>query len=199
MAKDNNDTRELIRRTIIDLMEEMPYEKISVIDIAKKTNVSRQTFYVHFSSKEELALSFLDDIFYDFFDIVEPESDRNSNQFIFETLYEIHKNNERNWNVVMSCNISAAVNDRYSSYVRRFLGNIIRKIDAKFDSTFYVDSIIAHLAGSSLNLMQLWMEKDMPVSAAEMAKINLLLLHRNLPSLIRDMKGLSDNYSKNNQ
>lgn len=189
-----NSTRELMRRAFVDLLEEVPYEKISVIDIAKQTGVSRQTFYVHFTSKKELALSFLDDMFYDFFDVIEPSLDRNDNQFLLETIYQSSKDNADKWNVVVACNIEAAVKVRYASYVRRLIGNVIRKTDAKLDDTFYVDCIIAHVAGTGLNLLQLWMAEGMPAEPTQMAKIHRLLLRQHHPGLVKDIKVLTDSF-----
>ena len=45
--------------SLLALMTEKPYAKISVIDICKKADLSRQTFYNFFSDKEEILRYYL--------------------------------------------------------------------------------------------------------------------------------------------
>jgi hypothetical protein len=37
-----------------DLMQTIPFEKITISDISKKSNIHRQTFYYHFQDRYEL-------------------------------------------------------------------------------------------------------------------------------------------------
>ena len=37
-----------LTETLLELMEEMPYDDISIMDICKKADLSRQTFYNYF-------------------------------------------------------------------------------------------------------------------------------------------------------
>ena len=50
-------TRKHLSSTIIQMMQTMPIDKISVIDICKEAIVNRATFYAHFEDKYHL-LSF---------------------------------------------------------------------------------------------------------------------------------------------
>lgn len=63
MYHGNNPTalqsRNWLITALIDLMQEMPYDKISVITICKKADLSRQTFYNLFNSKDDLLHFFL--------------------------------------------------------------------------------------------------------------------------------------------
>ena len=58
MYDGNNPTalksQQWLTENLLDLMEEKPYEEISIMDICKKADLSRQTFYNYFESKEEL-------------------------------------------------------------------------------------------------------------------------------------------------
>ncbi len=48
------DTKEIISNAFLALVKEKNPDKITVIDICRKANVSRETFYYHFSDKYEL-------------------------------------------------------------------------------------------------------------------------------------------------
>lgn len=56
-------TRRLLQQALLDLLGEEPLSALTVSQIAARADVSRQAFYLHFSSKEELLLSQVDDAF----------------------------------------------------------------------------------------------------------------------------------------
>ncbi|HEY8389715.1 MAG TPA: TetR/AcrR family transcriptional regulator [Clostridia bacterium] len=55
-------TKRLLSIALFDLMEEKPFNKISVNDICEKAMVHRATFYNHFQDKEDLLNHTLDEI-----------------------------------------------------------------------------------------------------------------------------------------
>ena len=50
-------TRKLLCKALFELLEEVPFDKISVTDICDKAMVHRATFYNHFESKEHLKMN----------------------------------------------------------------------------------------------------------------------------------------------
>jgi AcrR family transcriptional regulator len=56
-------TRRLLQQALLQLLGDEPLSKLTVSQIAARADVSRQAFYLHFSSKEELLLSHVDDVF----------------------------------------------------------------------------------------------------------------------------------------
>jgi AcrR family transcriptional regulator len=56
-------TRRLLQQALLELLADEPLAKVTVSQIAARADVSRQAFYLHFRSKEELLLSHLDDVF----------------------------------------------------------------------------------------------------------------------------------------
>ena len=59
-------TQSWLHNALRELMNEKPYEKIRVGEITKRAQVSRQTFYLHYESKDDLLVSLFDDVFVDF-------------------------------------------------------------------------------------------------------------------------------------
>lgn len=49
-----NEMKAHIAASLIELVNEKPYAKITVGDISKKSNIARQTFYNHFTDKNDL-------------------------------------------------------------------------------------------------------------------------------------------------
>ena len=50
-------TRELLQKALIELISERGYDAITIQDIVDRANVGRTTFYLHYSSKDELLIS----------------------------------------------------------------------------------------------------------------------------------------------
>lgn len=50
-------TRDMLNRAFLDLLREKDYDSITVQDVVDRAGVGRATFYLHFSSKDELFIS----------------------------------------------------------------------------------------------------------------------------------------------
>lgn len=61
-TKRNRFTRMCIGEAIIDLMKTTEYEKIKIADVAKRSGVSRMTFYHYYDSKLAALKDYLDEI-----------------------------------------------------------------------------------------------------------------------------------------
>ena len=55
-------TKANLYRSLLQLMEEKPFEEIKVIDICKSSMINRSTFYDHFNDKYELLASLINDL-----------------------------------------------------------------------------------------------------------------------------------------
>ena len=56
-------TDKAIKQTLISLLQNKPFEKITVQDILDETPVTSSTFYKHYHDKYEIAEHLLDDYF----------------------------------------------------------------------------------------------------------------------------------------
>src|SRR5688500_7149656 len=59
-------TRELLQKALIELISERGHDAIRIQDIVDRANVGRTTFYLHYSSKEELFMSCHEAVFRSF-------------------------------------------------------------------------------------------------------------------------------------
>jgi AcrR family transcriptional regulator len=50
-------TRELLQKSLIELISERGYDLITIQDIADRANIGRTAFYLHYNSKDELFVS----------------------------------------------------------------------------------------------------------------------------------------------
>src|SRR5215208_4436337 len=56
-------TREALGGALITLMQEKPFETITVQDVLDRAQVSRSTFYAHYSDKDDLLMSDAEEFF----------------------------------------------------------------------------------------------------------------------------------------
>jgi AcrR family transcriptional regulator len=56
-------TRDALGDALIELMQEKPFETITVQDVLDRAHVSRSTFYSHYSDKDDLLMSDADEFF----------------------------------------------------------------------------------------------------------------------------------------
>jgi AcrR family transcriptional regulator len=55
-------TRDLLERSLLSLIEEQGYDRITVQDIIDRADIGRSTFYAHYRDKDDLLLSGFEDI-----------------------------------------------------------------------------------------------------------------------------------------
>ncbi len=52
-------TRQCLHDAFVSLIQEKPYDEVSITDITERANLSRNTFYLHYKNKEELLASII--------------------------------------------------------------------------------------------------------------------------------------------
>ena len=60
--KANPMAKDCIFTALVLLMQKKEYDKISIVDIARKAGVSRMTYYRHFTSKEDVLEQYIDSV-----------------------------------------------------------------------------------------------------------------------------------------
>ena len=65
-------SRQWMQAALLELLAEQPYSQIQVAEITQRAGIARPTFYLHYRSKDELLLSYLDEIFAQFYAEIEP-------------------------------------------------------------------------------------------------------------------------------
>ncbi len=76
-TKDSTDlrvrrTRKWLQEALLSLMLEKPFTRISIAEITDQAQVSRPTFYLHYRNKEEVLEDYLDSMYKNFMDDMQP-------------------------------------------------------------------------------------------------------------------------------
>lgn len=83
-------TKKALANSLMELMNEKPFEKISVTDICERCGMNRKSFYYHFQDKYELVNWIFDQQFLKLLDTYEIEDRWDLLEKAFKTFYENH-------------------------------------------------------------------------------------------------------------
>ncbi len=185
MYEGNNPTalksQQWLTETLLDLMEEKPYEEISIIDICKKAELSRQTFYNYFESKDELFRYLLRSTYEDklrSFKTI-PSSDEAISAFV-STI----KNNPRLVSAIVKNNMGNLVSDEIFKSITRFLNTFIPTFESQPNFACYV----VLLSGALTHFITYNAKNNSEMSEKEMTKILETFLSGKVFKLLRASK-----------
>lgn len=166
------------------LCQTMPYEKISVGDIAKEAGIARQTFYAYAPSKDELLLSIIDDVFEEFFEKVSPVIINMDEIYrISLELFQTWNNNAEKLDLVLSVNLDHLVLQRIRRYITRLSGNALRENNIAYPEGYIMEYLIEYVTGSSFQVLRTWMAKGRKETPQQMAEFHRMVLHGSIVSM----------------
>jgi AcrR family transcriptional regulator len=184
-------TRELLQKTLIELIGERGYDAITIQDIVDRANVGRTTFYLHYRSKDELFMSCHEAIVSEFhslhprsreelLSLEAPSGMALAYRHLLDAralLYPIFHGKD-------SLLILRRIRDRSAQEIEASL----RAAFGEADSTIPFDVLANYLAGAQIALVQWWLEKRQPHTPENLAQT----FHRLQRAAIRDAFGLRD-------
>ena len=161
--------KDLLSEGLYILMQQKPFEKITIKQICDKTGVIRGTFYNHFMDKYE-ALEYL--IHRMFYKGIEHESNPQIIKHIFHTV-----SGDRDF--FKSCYRITGQNgfeDLMSNVFKEIFRNVFSYLDVSgMDSRFTVDFLVDYYANDLLYFLKYWISRNFePDVETYYAKIDIL-------------------------
>lgn len=166
-------TRKWITDALISLMEQKDFADISITEIVEKADVSRQSFYRHFSTKEEV----FDEYFYEniikkFKDTYNPKPDDTVYkvlEFYFAFWYE----NTDVMNLVQKANYPLQMFDKYDHVLRVHLADSLDVLQRQIATHDESESEVlkSFIIGGLYNAKHQWTTTGYIKSPQEMAEI----------------------------
>lgn len=185
-------TRDLLQTALIELISERGYDAVTIQDVAERANVGRTTFYLHYSSKDELFMSCHEAVFSEFHfgpfhslsreELLSPEAPlrmTSAYRHLLDgraLLYPVFQGKD-------SSLLLRRIRDRSAQEIEANL----RVAFAEADSTIPLDVLANYLAGAQIALVQWWLEKRQPHTPTTLAQA----FHRLQRAAIRDAFGLT--------
>lgn len=165
-------TRMLLCKSFFELLETMPFEKITVIDICKKAMVHRATFYNHFEDKEHLLTYAIDQIQEEMFNATIEKEKYSTTKEMYLSLIskaiDFVSDNRQKFLLIINKNskdkIMGLLLNTINRSIRYLTGKNQYKDDFKIPNTVLID----FLAGGITNLGLCWLQSDNPCSKQEL-------------------------------
>ena len=179
-------TRSWIFEALMLLMDEKPYEKISVSDIAEKAGVARPTFYRNFNDKDEVVLQYINNTF-----STEKDESKNNIVLIFDYKYMVkHQKNLKKILKIIS------IENRNYHELHKYTLSLIEQYKKQLTSEEYLICRykISYQMTGSLRVIFDWFYNNMPMPVELIvAMINTMNIpktvqYRNIPGLVVRLK-----------
>jgi AcrR family transcriptional regulator len=177
-------TRRWLQGALRDLMKTKPYSKIKIGEIAQKADVARPTFYLHYSSKDELLVSLFDDLFHDFREALENElAHQNVDLRLFGRLvFNYSRQNAEGFGILLDSGVDNLVEARFRTIILE-LSTSIRVVDPNRPESDellpYIDDFIA---AGMFAMLKRWLKEGMVIPDETMG-----LMLSNVAETLRDM------------
>ena len=164
-------TRRLLREALIELVSSQGYESITIRDITQRAQVGYKTFFRHYTSKEALLQTILDEIVADFQKALLSPAAPNASDA--NTLVAVQFAKDYRELLLMLMHSAKA-----TQLLAPLTALGLAESQRFFSGTKLPDALVAHhFTASMLSLLQWWLEHDMPYSVEEMAGyLNQLLI-----------------------
>ena len=188
-------TRELLQKTLIELIGEREYDAITIQDVVDRANVGRTTFYLHYGSKDDLFMSCHEAIVSEFHfgplhphplskeELLSPDAPLGMTRAYrhlkeaWARLYPIFQGKDGRL-------ILRRIRDLSAQEIEANL----RAAFAGADSTMPLDVLANYLAGAQIALVHWWLEKRQPHTPETLAQT----FHCLQKAAIREAFGLRD-------
>lgn len=154
--------REAIKQTFARLVNENNYDKIRIAQITEEADIARATFYLHFRTKDELMISYIDEMFQRFYDSVESELDSPSDfgKEVAVKMFETFQEEPAFSQLLKQHSARSILLNRFHNYLSRMYGRMLRSSGSGTLPTEQLEYAIQYNASGSLSLLAGWISND---------------------------------------
>lgn len=167
---DSNITRRALSASLKELMQEKPFEKISVADICQKCQMNRQSFYYHFKDKYDLVNWIFDNEFIAF----AKESEFADQWAFLDALCFYFYKNRDFYRRVLAVKGQNSFSEHFRDFLHpvlaRRIGEILNDVYVQeFHINFYSDALICTL--------ERWLSDKNSMQPSELIRLLRSLIH----------------------
>ena len=179
MYRGNNPTaiqsQNWLAESLIVLMEEKPFSQITVQDICKKADLSRQTFYNFFSAKEEILRYCLQQKYEEQFSKYSDSLTISIGEIV-EAFTDVLTENKQLLNLMVNNGLDGIIADEISKCISLFANRFVNSEHSK-EILPYSESL---LSGALAHLLVFWFQQEKPISQNALNEILTDFLDGNL-------------------
>ena len=186
-------TRELLQKSMMELLNERDYDAITVQHIVERANLGRTTFYLHYNSKDELFMSCHESMVRDFrIELLNPLSqDELLSPEIPAGLKSAYRHLEESRAMLYSVfqgKDSLLRLRRLRDWDAQQIEANLRAAFVGVESSIPLDVLSNYLAGAQITLLHWWLEKRRPHTLQELGQT----FHRLQRAALQEAFGLEN-------
>jgi len=178
-----------IFEALLLLMDEKPYDKISVSDIIIKAGIARQTFYRNFKDKEEVIVQYFSNIFNSELLTIENTNEKDKQENIvltFNIKYMVnHRNNIKKLLTIVG--IKDFFTDSFDEWHKMLYNQRKNKLNKESQLAYWY-KIHYQITGIIIVIMD-WFKNDMPLPIDNLVKllnfytVDTKTIYENVPNI----------------
>lgn len=186
-------TRDALIHSYIDLLHEIPVNKIRITDICDRAGLSRPTFYKHFQTREELLETYLDtlldEMFVHFLKLeVSDFSNFKSGVMHFFSLWV---SNADIYRLIKETGTEHVLIERLKKHHLQVYQNVVVQVFS-VDDPDILDFFISHISYVFYSALDQWMLNGMKQSPEEMGELLSAFYNPYLISVLSEKTKLPD-------
>ena len=178
-------TKELLKETLLDLIEEKGFDAISVRDLTLNAGLNRGTFYLHYRDKYDLMEKNQNEVLEGLkekLNYLKPSEmeEYYSKEMVYPPILKVFhylKDNKRFIKIMLSSKGDPAFPKKMKKIIKETLYvKIVETITNEYMVTIPHDYITAFISSAFFGLMEEWVANDESKSPEEMATIHMKML-----------------------
>lgn len=156
-------SREWFRSALLDLLKNKRFTQITVKDLCKKADLSRQTFYQIFDSKEEVMEYHFMTLFEKFCNECSDFSEISLSELVYQFFHFFYEQKEF-VKVLIENNMTYLLEQQFEVYLCK-----IDFFKNRNDTDDYPDYTLSYVAGALTQILIHWFKKEFDLSVQEIA------------------------------
>lgn len=166
-------SRRLLIDALLELMAKQPYHKISVANVCQHSGVARPTFYLHFHSKDDLLRAYIEQMFVQFNEQIDPylTQSLHADPMIATLMFRQWSDNAYFARLLVNADIEALMLNEFKRYVARIIERFVSVYDLPISNEGRLGYVVDFLTGASFMVIVRWVRDDFPLPAEEMGAL----------------------------
>lgn len=166
-------TKAMIIKSLVALTQNTPYKKIKIQDITQHAEIARQTFYLHYKSKDSVLVDYIDGVFDDFYQDIEQYIIASSepSDIISWNLFKQWQQHADFAKLIIAADVEHLVIKSFRNYITRVMGLYIRNHSIPLKDPDALGFIVDYLAGASWLVLQRWVSSDFRYPLEKLSKL----------------------------
>jgi AcrR family transcriptional regulator len=176
----NRKTKQLIQSSFLQILENKPFEAITIGDIAKEAHINRGTFYLHYLDKFDLLDQIEQQLFRDLGKHIDVLQSRYSSTYTFEkeqeqlaaTLFSFIKMHAPLLKIFLSNHGRAGFHIRFrDAFTEKVRFNLEKNVSLNVRLKGSMDYFLSFITSAFLGLIEQWVQNGLDKTPEEMTAL----------------------------